>query len=370
MRVLILSSINGGGHTASARALKELFEAHGAVCDIEDCLSFISENISQTIAKSHSFVYRHVPRMFDYGYRQAEKHSETLMEHHNGRRMLRLGCRNLARFIKARNYDTVVCTHVFAALMVTDVRRKYGFNLRTGVVETDYTVTPGAQAGELDWHFVPAKSLVEPLAQLGVNREKIIPSGIPVRADFLKKADIAEIRRDAGLPEDCLHLLVMGGSMGAGPVPELVAELLREMDDRTRLSIICGTNKTLMKELKELYSAETRLKIYGFSENIAHLMASADLLLTKPGGITVTEAMISRLPMVLMNTVAGCESYNLDFFVGIGGACTADTPQALVKLCLDCLHDESRRAAMAQALDGVAREHDQEVIWQKIKGVC
>ena len=368
MRVLILSSNNGGGHNAVARALTEVFEAHGDVCQVEDCLSFISEDVSEAVAKSHNFMYRHAPKLFDSGYRHSRRHPQTFMEHHNGRRVLNLGRRNLGRFIRDGGYDAVLCTHVFASLMATDARKKYGLPVRAGVVETDYTATPGIQAGGLDWHFIPAASLRPELIALGVAPEKIIASGIPVRSEFYTRSEKTVARRALGLPGDCRHILLMGGSMGAGPVPELVAELVRNMNENTFVTVICGTNRNLHDQLRAVYGGDRRIRPLGYVENVSALMDASELLMTKPGGITTTEAAVKRLPMVLVNTVAGCEGYNLNFFVDAGGAVTAEQPQALARLALAVLRDDAWQADMARALDAVANHNDREIIWRLMAG--
>ena len=366
MRVLILSSNNGGGHNAAAHALRELFEAHGDVCRLEDCLSFISEDVSDAVAKSHSFVYRHAPKLFASGYRHTQRHPETFKEHHNGRRMLRLGRRNLGRTIMEDGCDAVICTHVFASLMLTDACRKYDLRLPTAVVETDYTCTPGAQSGDLDWHFIPAPSLKPELMALGVPERKIIASGIPVRNAFYTRRDKRQARRELGLEEEGRLLLMMGGSMGAGPVPQLSAALREHMDRDTRVCVVCGTNRGLRDSLTAEYRDDPRFHILGYTGDVAPLMDAADLLLTKPGGITVTEAAVKRLPMVLVESVAGCEAYNLNFFIQNGGAATADTPRALADLSLTLLRDDARRAQMSRALDAVAALNDREIIRKKL----
>ena len=368
MRVLILSSNNGGGHNAVARALTEVFEAHGDQCRVEDCLSFISEDVSEAVAKSHNFMYRHAPKLFDSGYRHSRRHPQTFMEHHNGRRVLNLGRRNLGRFIKDGGYDAVICTHVFASLMVTDARRKYDLPVRAGVVETDYTATPGTQAGGLDWHFIPAASLRPELVALGVPPEKIVASGIPVRGEFYSRGDKAEARQALSLPVDCRHILLMGGSMGAGPVPELVAELVRNMNENTFVTVVCGTNRSLRDQLSAVYGGDARIRTLGYVENVSTLMDASDLLMTKPGGITTTEAAVKRLPMALVNAVAGCEGYNLDFFVDAGGAVTAEQPPQLARLALAVLRDDAWQADMARALDAIAIHNDREIIWRVMAG--
>ena len=353
MRVLILSSNNGGGHNAVASALRELFEAHGDVCRMEDCLAFISEDVSDVVSKSHNFVYRHVPKLFATGYRHTMRHPETFNEHHNGRRVLKLGRKNLGRLLLGGGFDAVICTHVFAAMMLTDACRKYGLKMRTGVVETDYINSPGAHSSDVDWHFIPYAGLKADLEALGVPGERIITSGIPVRDAFYNREDRDAARRALGLPLKGRLILMMGGSMGAGPVPELCAALAGRLGAEDAVCAVCGTNRS-----------DPRFHIVGYTDDVARMMDAADLLMTKPGGISVTEAAVKRLPMVLVESVAGCEAYNLNFFIQNGGAATADTPAALADLTANLLGDAPRRQAMAQALEGVAQINDREVIWR------
>ena len=369
MRVLILSSNNGGGHNAVAQALKQVFEAHGDLCRVEDCLSFISEDVSEAVAKSHSFMYRHVPKLFDSGYRHTLNHPKTFMQHHNGRRMLNLGRKNLGRTIQKGGYDAVLCTHVFASIMLTDARAKYDLPVVTGVVETDYTASPGTQAGSPDWHFIPAESLKEGLAALGVPRERIIASGIPVTDAFYRPSDSAQARRSLGLNPNCRHLLVMGSSMGAGPLPELAAELAALMGPREVATFVCGTNRALEEALRAAWQGDQRFRILGYEEDVSQLMEASDLLITKPGGITVTEAAMKGLPMVLVDAVAGCEAYNLDFFVNVGGAVSAEGSRALARLAVDILRDDARRGDMARALEPIVRANDREIIWRTMHGI-
>ena len=366
MQVLILSSNNGGGHNAVAHALRELFEAHGDVCRMEDCLSFISEDVSDVVSRSHNFVYRHVPRLFASGYRHTMRHPETFNEHHNGRRVLKLGRRNLGRFLQQGKYDVVVCTHVFAAMMLTDACRKYGLRMRTAIVETDYINSPGAHSSDVDWHFIPDIGFKKDLEALGVPGARIVASGIPVRSAFYARQDRADARRALGLPEEGHLLLMMGGSMGAGPVPELAAALAERLAPGDRVCVVCGTNKSLRGSMRAAHGDDERFNILGYTDDIPRMMDAADLLMTKPGGISVTEAAVKRLPMVLVEAVAGCEAYNLNFFIQNGGAATADTPAALADLAVNLLRDGSRRSQMAEALDQIARRNDREIIWRTI----
>ena len=367
MNVLILSCNNGGGHNAVAQALQEIFDAHGDTCCIRDCLSFISDNVSNAVARSHNFMYRHAPEAFADCYRRSEQNPDFFRENHNARRFIDLGKYQLGRFIRDGRYEAVLCTHVFAAMMLTAAKKKYGLVTATGIVETDYTCTPGAADNDVDFHFVPTYAVQIQLMDQGVLPEHILVSGIPVRKSLYERLDKEDAKRHLGLTPDCRHLLIMGGSMGCGPIPQLLEVLSSVAGQDIEISVICGNNGNLYRELFDEYRSFDRIHLYGFVQDISLMMDCADLLLTKPGGISTTEAAVKRLPMVLVNAVAGCEAYNLSFFVGSGGAVSAETEHGLAESCLRLLHDDKGRTAMAQALERIILGNNREVIYSAMK---
>ena len=116
------------------------------------------------------------------------------------------------------------------------------------------------------------------------------------------------------------------------------------------LTIVCGSNEKLHEKLQLAYLTCPNVHVEGLVTDMPLYMRSADLFMTKPGGLSTTEAAAMGLPMVLIDAVAGCEEHNLDFFVRRGGAVTADTPQALASAALTLLDDDAQLARMSQAL--------------------
>lgn len=368
MKVLILSSNNGGGHNAAAMALQECFAAHGDECVIRDCLSFLSENLSENIARSHNFMYRHTPELFDSGYRRSEDNPDLFKEHHRLRSMIDLGRFSLGRYLKAEGFDIVLCTHVFAAMMLTAAKKQYTLPLRTGIVETDYGNTPGFADNDMDLHFLPDAALVPGLLAAGVEESRIVVSGIPVREAILHRTEKAEAKRSLNLEADKPHLLVMGGSMGCGPIPELVERLRSTLEGSAQITVICGSNERLRKSLQAEYGQLREVHILGYVSDMSLLYDSADLLLTKPGGVTTTEAAVKGVPMVLINAVAGCEGHNLDFFLEAGGALTGETAEELCDCCVSLIEDADTLAQMSAALLRLAPGDAAERIYTAMTG--
>ena len=351
MRILILSCDTGGGHNACARAIQEAFLECGCHCDVADSVQFVSEKLSKFMSWGHTTMYRHIPGLFRFGYGFAEKHPKMLQDEASVYKLLTGGTEQLHAYIQEGNYDSVICSHVFSGLLLRQTLKEYPMELKTAFVATDYTCSPGTARSELDHYFIPSRSLTAEFIAQGVAAGKIVPSGIPVRKEFYAQGDKAKAKRKLGIDPNHTHLLMMCGSMGCGPLEKLTKLLSSSMTDTMELSIVCGTNEKLRSELAEEFGNQPNIHIYGFARDISTMMDSADLYLTKPGGLSSTEAAAKKLPMVLINAVAGCEEYNLNYFVSLGGAVTADEPEELSQLAIRLMENPEKRYAMTNALD-------------------
>lgn len=357
MRVLILSCNTGGGHNACSGAIQEAFLEQGHHCDIADSLGFVSDKLSRFMSWGHSTMYRHIPGLFRFGYGFAEKHPAMLHDDAAAYKLLTGGTEHLYRYIQHGNYDTVICTHVFSGLLLRQMLKEYTVPLKTAFVATDYTCSPGTANSDLDHYFIPAEALAAEFTAQGVPAEKIVPSGIPVRKEFYEQSDIKKAKEILGIDPTHTHLLMMCGSMGCGPMEKLTELLSKDMGSSMELSIVCGTNEKLRSELTEEFGGLPNVHIHGFVKEMNRLMNSADLYLTKPGGLSTTEAAAKNLPMVFINAVAGCEEYNLHFFTGLGGAVTADSPEELSQLCLELMRNSNRLAQMKAALKEIPHQN-------------
>ena len=242
MRLLILSCNTGEGHNSTAKAIIQAAESDGAVCEMKDALSYWPVGTNSFICGGHVFLYRNAPELFGAGYRFFEVMSEKTNEKNQlreqkGKEPVRNAILGLAKLpaeklyadISAGDYDAVICVHVFASLMMTEIRRKYGDSLPTYFVATDYTCSPGVNISDFNACFIPAEGLIPEFSGLGVKPEKLIPTGIPIRADFYTKLPADEAKEKLGLPKDRRIVLFMCGSMGVGPMKETVGLLLESM---------------------------------------------------------------------------------------------------------------------------------------------
>lgn len=354
MRALILSCSIGGGHNACARAISDELTARGNECVTRDALNFIFRGLPAAFSRSHVWIYRHTPSVFGKVYRFGETHPASFRQGTAFRRLFRRGTHKLRTYLLEGGFDTVICTHVFPAMMVTDALRTFPEDAprpETCFIATDYTGSPGMAESNLDYYFIPDNTLTHYFTVGTITADRMRASGIPVRRAFYRKVETAVAKERAGLPADCRHMVMMCGSMGCGPMYGLTRSLAKSLLENELLTVVCGTNKQLFRRLTKACGTNPHVRILSYVKDVAAILDSADLYLTKPGGISVTEAAEKHLPMILIDAVAGCEDYNLHFFVDLGAAKTADGETALTALCLDTLRNDETLAGMSAAYD-------------------
>jgi len=183
-----------------------------------------------------------------------------------------------------------------------------------------------------------------------IPREIISGCGVPIRQKFFQTTDPVQAKLQFGIAPEHRHLVVMGGSMGCGPIPSLTGALLRALPEDCEVTVVCGTNKTLLAALHRAHADIPRFHARGYVTDMPALLDSADLYLTKPGGLSTTEAAVRHLPMVLIDAVAGCEEHNMNFFVSTGGAKAARSVPMLTQLCVELLHNDAARQEMRDRL--------------------
>lgn len=180
-------------------------------------------------------------------------------------------------------------------------------------VATDYACIPFWEETNCDYYVVPHKDLIPEFASCGIPEEKLLPLGIPVRPAFARPASKEDVRRHLGLPENAPLFLVMSGSMGFGKVHLLAHELVSRLENGEQAVIICGNNKKRMRSLRLQFHKNPNVHIIGFTRHVAEYMAAADVLFTKPGGLSSTEAAVRRVPLVHTDPIPGCETKNRAF---------------------------------------------------------
>jgi processive 1,2-diacylglycerol beta-glucosyltransferase len=251
---------------------------------------------------------------------------------------------NLSRLSKLmeEDWDVVVNTHFLPAAMLARARRKNQLDTRNVTVVTDFDAHGFWVNEPCDRYYVAAEEAALSLAWWGVDRERITITGIPVHPIFGQEKDRAECRRKHDLSADRPVILQLAGGFGVGPIEQILTTLLT-VEKPLHAVVVCGKNAELKKKLGSVkVPSRHRVTLMGFTTEIDELMAAADLVVTKPGGLTTSEVLARGAAMVVVNPVPGQEDRNCDYLLENGAAVKANALSALAWK-VGCLLDDRHR---------------------------
>jgi len=311
-RVLLLSEAFGAGHTMAAEAIKEgakLLKPDWEFRVIELGPN-LSPHLSQWIMRCYLKTLRYSPKLWGAVYRKG-KHQPLRPAHEF--LLHRLLYNQVKQILRAYEPDFIVCTHPFPSAVISRLKRA-GLTTPLYTVVTDFGTHGAWISSGVDQYFVPSLQMREQMIELGVPADKIQVSGIPTHPKFWVKKEKRAARAQLGLAE-LPTLLCMGGGMGLG-LSEALLNTLALFQKRLQILFVAGKNKELYQMLQEREEfAHPNFHLYAFVDFIDELMDAADLLITKPGGVTCSEAIAKGIPMILLEPIPGQEEDNLQYLL-------------------------------------------------------
>lgn len=350
MDTLIFSASVGAGHDQVAKALQEeILHRHPlARVAIVDTLSYISPVLNRVVLEGYLSMVRYTPKAYGRLYRTTEADSgPDLAALPN-----RLLARALAHVIRDYNPQSIICTHAFSSGLIGTLKRRKRIDHHLTTVITDFTVHSYWVHEGNDLYCIAHDDLNFMMRELSVPPQLVQSTGIPISSRFRHPLDQAVARQELDLP-DLPTVLVMGGSLGLGNIAEIVKQLDAVSQD-VQILVVTGRNEILKGEL-EHHRWQCRCRVFGFVDNIHQLMAAADLVLTKPGGVTAAEALSQRKPIVVISPIPGQEDRNSNFLTEQGAAIRLfDDRHAGVKIAL-LLRDQQRLGVLSQMAGRLAR---------------
>ncbi len=348
MKVLILSCNTGQGHNTAGQALTEYLSERGILCEMKDALLFAGEHVSRFVSGTYVNVTTKAPQLFHFLYWAGSGISsskvKSIIYYVNKSYASALG-----EYIEKNHFDVVLVPHLFPAEALTSLRRKGKLSARCYAIATDYTCIPFWEETELDGYFIPHEDLCDEFHKKGIPYEKLHATGIPVSKRFLNPIDRDEIRRALAIPELGKMLLVMSGSMGFGSVASITEELIEHCSEKDRIFVLGGSNEPLKRELRKKFGNDMRVKIMDFTDQVPAYMGACDVLFTKPGGLTSTEAAVRNVPMIHTPPIPGCETANAAFFSSRGLSLCAKTEKDAANCAQRLLTDANLGNAMKLA---------------------
>ncbi len=314
MKLLILSITAGQGHHQAGMAISDYFQSRGHCVVTLDCYEYLSPAIKDMVSGGYLVSTKYSPKLYGKMYRLAEKMVKKDKQASLFQITNTIFHKKMVSYLEEQQPDVVVCTHVFAALLMSYLAEKGTYYSTVGIV-TDFKIHPFWESTMLDYYVIPNEFMVPSLLKKGFKKEQILPFGIPIFSKFSQKISKQSARQQLGF-ENLPTILVMSGSMGFGNVAKMVKNIdALPMD--FQLVTVCGNNEKLKKRLERSRHRHPRFT-FGYVDNVDKLMDAADCIITKPGGLTVSEALAKELPMLLSKPIPGQEERNLEFLLNFG----------------------------------------------------
>jgi len=356
MRVLIATVTAGAGHLAAAAALEEAWSALRPKDTLQrvDVLDYTPRFFRKAYSQGYVKLVEHAPELYAAVFRRTDNARLVRRLSQVRRTLSLLPGRKFITFLRRFKPDVVLCPH-FLPLEILGHLQSQGRNWKppyTVCIVTDFEAHALWMEPSVDLYCVAAEETGVRLVARGVAPEAVVATGIPVAAKFSQPPAPHVARRQLGLRDDLPVLLALSGGFGMGPVAKILGAL-DQTGCEIQIVVVCGRNQTLRREL----AARDRrhpTHVLGFVDNMHELMAASAVILTKPGGLTSSEALALGKPMVILDPIPGQETANADFLLERGAAIKLNSVDDL-PFRLHRLLGSKKLAAMAEAARALGR---------------
>ena len=356
-KILLLSASAGTGHTRAAEALRSCASAQQAGIEAThlDALQFVTPLLRFVYTDVYMFLVHHVPALWRYFYRTTNMAKRDGCGHRLRRWAERMNSRSLLAEITRQKPDLIICTHFLPAELLSCSLAAGDAAYPVWVQVTDFDLHRMWVQPHMAGYFASSDEVAFHLREQGIAAERIFVTGIPIMAAFSNSLDRATCARELAISPDRATLLLLGGGAGFGSVCE-IAKCLLELKDDFQIIALAGKNEAMLAALHQLSSDDPgRLVAKGYTGQIERLMACADLVVTKPGGLTTAESQAMELPMIVIAPIPGQEEQNANYLLEQGAALRASDMATLQYRVSYLLAHASRLTAMRAAARSLAR---------------
>ena len=363
LRVLIATVTAGAGHLQAAAALQEAWAAlrPGDVVEKQDVLEFTPKLFRKLYSEAYLKLIEHSPELWGALFRKSDDHAKL---ERLGRVRQTLGRINASKFVSHMaefRPDVVLCTHYLPEEILGGLKAKGKLQPWPLVVSivTDFEAHALWQEPVVDFYCVAAEHTKARLVARGIPADDVVVTGIPVSARFRNAPARKAARKQLGLRDDLPVLLVLGGGFGVGPVAEILTAL-NKVTEPIQLAVVCGRNQELLRDLA-VVERKHPTHLLGFVRNMQDWMSAADLIVTKPGGLTSSEALALGRPLVILNPIPGQEEANSDFLLEHGAAVKLNRVEDL-PFKLSQLLGEAKLADLAKGAKALGQPEAAEAV--------
>jgi len=363
--VLILSASYGNGHHQAAKSIEDEFYRQGINKVVFSDLYAESYPIAATITRSLLFKgFKYGSPVYKAFYYGTDKFSHTGLSYF----LQHLGRSRVKELIHLHHPQCIITT--FPLLAAPYLRNKDHYSIPTYTVITDYCLHSLWVHPYIDKYFAASVNVKEKLLKHGVSEDKIVISGIPIRSNFEKKVSKDYIYKKYHLRQDAKIVTVLAGASGLLKNTDKICEGLLKLKE-AQIIVICGNNDTLYQKLFPLQTVYgDKIRLLQYVEDIHEIFEVSYCMITKPGGISITEAASKETPLILYKPIPGQEKENAQFFEESGAGKIANNVKETINAVEELIHNEEKQKAMKMALKDIYQPHSSKIIVKEIIKDC
>ncbi len=317
-KIIIFYASFGGGHLSAAKSIQNYLEENYNNLDIEliDCMKYVNKTIEKVSTTAYKEMAKKVPWVWGKMYNDSQK---GVLAHISSKANCFMAVK-LLRLLREKKPDIIVSTHPFGSQMCTYLKRKGKINCKIATILTDFKSHDQWLVGSdyTDFFFVSNTDMQKELINKNISENKIIVTGIPVRKEFSMHHNKAEILKNLNFSDNKKTVIFFGGGeLGIGKkiTLEMFSCLVKNFSN-IQIIAISGKNpnmKAFFEKTASENNKENNIRIFEFTDKVAEFMSISDLVITKPGGLTSSESLVSHIPMVIINPIPGQEEENAEF---------------------------------------------------------
>ena len=357
MKVVIVYASSGAGHQKAAEAVfKALRGRSGVDLQLIDALDYTTAPFRFLYPRIYLFLIRHLPSVWGFFYGGLNVVLIGPFLRCLRRLLNALNGKALEKFFLSERPDVIVSTHFFASEVASTLKAKRKLKTHLLTVVTDFVVHSVWMATQTDRYVVGAEDARDALMRRGVPGEKISLLGIPIDPLFERVEDRTALSKKIGADPELFTVLIVSGGFGVGPIENLVSHLSRH--SRLQLLVVCGHNLSLYRRLtSQTASVRKRVHLFEFVDNMHELMSISDCMISKSGGLTMSEALAKRLPPFILYPIPGQEGGNRDVLVRHHAALPVKNIRDLEKRFSDLAQLKKTLAEVKQGIDRFSQRH-------------
>ncbi|MBK5252615.1 MAG: glycosyltransferase [Peptostreptococcaceae bacterium] len=343
-KIMIITASTGGGHNQVAMTLEAGFEEHGHETNTVDFIKEENRMLEIIVEDGYEILAGWFPKFYGELYKITNR---VNLDGPFVKLIIRAEKRRILEIIQEQKPDLIIGTHPFAVKLIGTLKKNSLIETPFISIVTDFEAHQAYIDQNVDAYVTGSRHTRAGLIIKGIEPEKIYTLGIPIKSNFLEKTNKPPSHPGA------FTVLLMGGSMGLRGIKKVLSRLLA-MDEAMFIYAVCGNNQELKNRLTEKHAqaiANGKLEVMGFVDNISELMDDADVIVTKPGGLTVSESIAKRLPMIIPFFIPGQEEENADFLALRGAAVKIEKEDDIADVVESMINDESVLKNMRENMD-------------------